>query len=146
MKQQEKNQLYQQMNQILAEVQRLMAVYESLKDYLISEKAMKTTEKFTKKTEQPSIYQTEIENQQYLSERKRGRPGYDYQTLALTIASLLKEQGRPMSTKEIHESLAEKGYMLTRTNLSSNILRRIQMDSKIHVERAYRGYWQYRFF
>lgn len=146
MKQQEKDQLYQQMNQILAEVQRLMAFYESLKDYLISEKATGTTEKFTKKTEQPSIYQIEVENQQYLSEQKRSRPGYDYRTLALTIASLLKEQGRPLSTKKIHEALPEKGYMLTRANLSSNVLRRIQMDSKIHVERVYRGYWQYHFF
>ena len=144
MKQSEKEQLYQQMTIVLAEVQRLLNIYEELKVHVFEES------KFNEQTESVNIpkenkfFAKEIENQKYLSERKISRTGYDYQTISLTIASLLKESGRPLASKEIHEALTKKGYVLTRSNLTNNILRRINLDKRINVERAYRGYWQYR--
>ncbi|MGM0110804.1 hypothetical protein [Enterococcus sp. DIV0187] len=137
MKQSEKEHLYYQMTTVLAEVQRLLKIYEELKDHEFEES------NDDGRIESVGIPK-EIENQKYLSDRKISGSGYDFQTLALTIASILKESGRPLASKEIHETLTKKGYVLTRSNLTNNILRKINLDKRINVERAYRGYWQYR--
>lgn len=144
MKQNEKEQLYQQMTIVLSEVQRLLRIYEELKDHAFEESKFNQQAESINIAKENKIFAKEIENQKYLSERKVSRTGYDYMTISLTIASLLKESGRPLSSKEIHEDLSKKGYVLTRSNLTNNILRKINLDKRINVERAYRGYWQYR--
>lgn len=141
MTEQEKARLYTQMMMILNEVQRFMRIYDSLKDRLFDEDGKSTS---LDCPNNHAVFGKEIENQNYLNDKRRGKRGYDYQTLALTIASLLKESGKPLSTEQIHQQLIEKGYILTRNNLSTNILRKAHLDTKINVERAYRGYWQYR--
>lgn len=137
----EKELIYQQMTLILNEIHHLMESYESWKDRLFRLDQIQTPQKASNSK---SLFSEEIENQKYLQTKKSDRRGYGYQTLALDIASLLKDCGRPLSTKEIHERLTEKGYVLNLSNLTSNILRKINDDSRINVERAYRGYWQYR--
>ncbi|MDO7798979.1 hypothetical protein [Enterococcus avium] len=144
MKQSEKDQLYQQMTMVLAEVHRLLKIYEELKVHAIEEIKFNDQAESVNIPKENKIFAKEIENQKYLSDRKISRSGYDFQTLALTIASILKESGRPLASKEIHEALTKKGYVLTRLNLTNNILRKINLDKGINVERAYRGYWQYR--
>lgn len=144
MKQSEKEHLYHQMTMVLAEVQRLLKIYEELKDHAFEESNDDGRVESVGIPKENKIFAEEIENQKYLSDRKKSRSGYDFQTLALTIASILKESGRPLASKEIHETLTKKGYVLTRSNLTNNILRKINLDKRINVERAYRGYWQYR--
>ncbi|HFD1634322.1 TPA: hypothetical protein QFF48_000555 [Enterococcus faecium] len=68
-----------------------------------------------------------------------------YQETSLTIASILKEAGTPLSNKEILQRFIEKkGSIISSQNLTCNILPRMNKVSKIPVERASRGYWQYR--
>jgi hypothetical protein len=141
MKDREKELIYQQMTQLLNEIHRLMEVYDSWKDQLLN---LDEGEKLDKPKELPNNLNSEIENQKYLSGKKTKRSGYDSQTLALDIASFLKDSGRPLSTSEIHGKLVDKGYVLTRSNLTGNILSKINYDSRINVERVCRGYWQYR--
>lgn len=144
MKQSEKEQLYQQMTMVLVEVQRLLKIYEELKDHAFEESKFKEQIESVNIPKENKFFAKEIEHQKYLSDRKIGKSGYDYQIIALTIASLLKESGRPLTSKEVHEALSKKGYVLTRSNLTNNILRKINLDKRINVERACRGYWQYR--
>lgn len=144
MKQSEKDQIYHQMTMILAQIQRLLKIYEGLKDHVFEESNIEELVESVNMPKENKFFAKEVENQKYLSDRKISRSGYDYQTIALTIASLVKESGRPLSSKEIHEALSKRGYVLTRSNLTNNILRKINSDKRINVERAYHGYWQYR--
>lgn len=144
MKQSEKDQIYHQMTMVLTEIQRLLNIYEGLKVHVFEESNVEVPIESVNTSKENKLFAKEIENQKYFSDRKIGRSGYDYQIIALTIASLLKESGRPLSAKEIHEVLSKKGYVLTRSNLTNNILRKINLDKRINVEKACRGYWQYR--
>lgn len=140
MDEQEKNQIYQQMNMILNEIQQLMTFYESWKVKLFGTQIDRKSSDFF---ETKSLYGREVENQKYLSSKGTNSTRYDYQCIALKITSLLKESGRSLSTKEIYQELYKEGYVLKHSNLSNNILRKMNLDAKINVERAYRGYWQY---
>lgn len=108
MKDREKELIYQQMTQLLKEIHRLMEAYDSWKDQLFN---LDEGEKLNKPKETPNSFNSKIENKKYLSGKKTKRNGYDYQTLALDIASFLKESGRPLSTSEIHGKLIDKGYV-----------------------------------
>lgn len=114
-KEREKEQLLQQMNIILTEIQRFMTIYESLKAQLFDEEFTNPSDSNKSET---SKFTYEIENQGYLNGKRRSMPLYDYQSLALTVASILKESGRPLSTKELYQSITEKGYVLTKTNFT----------------------------
>jgi len=130
--------IYQQLLIILKDIHTLIKAYEDSMERL---KEYDTNQKYLG---QNSHFCEDIENQKYLLSKKKGKQGYDYQILALDIASLLKESGKPLSTYQIFQELNEMGYSLSRSNLSHNIMQKINGDSRINVERAYRGYWQYR--
>ncbi|MHC5269739.1 hypothetical protein ACYSNO_11225 [Enterococcus sp. LJL98] len=88
----------------------------------------------------------DIEHQKYiLSKKEKKFSIVSYQDIALKIASFLKEAGQPVQTRQIFQFILERyNYNLTYSNFVSNILPRIHRDSNINVEKAYRGYWQYR--
>lgn len=68
----------------------------------------------------------------------------DYSTIALRVAGFLKEGGRPYSTKELYEQLFPEGVPISYANFSHNILQKMHSDTRVNVERAWRGFWQYR--
>jgi hypothetical protein len=142
MKEDEKKRIYQQMTLLLDEIHRLTTLYDSWKERLLDGPMARNV---NKRSTPRSIYSVEVENQHYFENKRVQRRNYDYQKIALWIASILKESGRPLSTKEIYQRLAESDCTLTYANLSSNILRKLHEDSKINVEKVTRGYWQYRF-
>lgn len=92
------------------------------------------------------ISKSEIENQKYLLAKKEGiKRNQSYQKNQPHYCFNTKRTGVPLSNKEIHRILTEEHQVaISYPNLTSNILPRINEDSSIHVERAYRGYWQYR--
>lgn len=138
----EKELIYQQMNQILKNINELMDNYNFWKKKINNMKLENETKKLHKNKE--SHFRKEIEYQKFIQRKRQSKYGCDYQTIALDIASVLKGSDIPLSTKQVHQELLIKGYMISYSNLSNNILQRIQSDSKINVERACRGYWQYR--
>jgi hypothetical protein len=80
-----------------------------------------------------------------MAERLIPKRVVSYQQISLTIASILKDSQRPLRNQEIYSILKEKGdNQISIQNLTSNILPKLNKDKKIPVERAYRGYWQYR--
>lgn len=131
MRQKEKEDIYKQMTMILTEVQQLMTNYESWKNKLF-ESPM--DEKVSDDPEPKSSFKNELENQNYLIERKNKKVNNDYQTIALNIASILKQSGRPLTTREIYLELIDSGRVLKFSNLSHNIMRKIQDDPSVNVE------------
>ncbi|HHA4378714.1 TPA: hypothetical protein ACOBUB_001963 [Enterococcus faecium] len=142
MKEQEKENVYKQMSIILNQIQTLMKTYEDWKNYLIGLENDQQAE--MKKDSISRKFAKEIETQKYFSEKGSRSVDNSYKTVALKIAALLKEQGVPLSTRQIYELLSEKEQVsLSYSNLSTNILRRAHNDPKVNIERVFRGFWQY---
>ena len=141
----EKELIYQQMNLLMEERRELTKLYNALKDRL-SNLDIKQDVDYSVKKNISKIPKSEIENQKYLLAKKEGiKQNQSYQKISLTIASILKEASVPLSNKEIYRILTKEQLLtISYPNLTNNILPRIKEDSSIHVERAYRGYWQYR--
>jgi hypothetical protein len=143
----EKSAIYEQMTLLIEERRKLTQSYFDLKERLekldsqpMEIKSSLIIQDNTKKLS------SEIEYQKYMAERGQMKNrSISYSDISLKIASILKEAGRPLSGKEIFTLLNEKQTSnLSYENLTHNILRRMNDDSKVNVERAYRGYWQYR--
>ncbi|MGG5343958.1 hypothetical protein [Enterococcus sp. AZ192] len=141
----EKKLIYQQMDLLMKERRELTNIYNELKNRLINLDDGGNTD-FRVKPSSVRIPKSEIENQKYLLAKKEGiKRNQSYQKISLTIASILKEANVPLSNKEIYRILTKEHQLtISYPNFTNNILPRIKEDSSIHVERAYRGYWQYR--
>ncbi|MGM0213172.1 hypothetical protein [Enterococcus sp. AZ109] len=68
-----------------------------------------------------------------------------FERIATYITEILKSSEVPLGSKEIYERLTDKyEVQIQYSNLTSNILPRIHQSNSFHIERAYRGFWQYR--
>lgn len=144
----EKKYIFEQMKLIVEERRKLTEIYYEWKTRLqqLNNEYEKKNETNHNKIEQPLMdVSRESTYQQYMLNKKNTKQNISYQEVSLTIASILKEAGKPLSNKEIFKRLiAQKGEIVSKKNLTCNILPRINKDSRIAVERAYHGYWQYR--
>lgn len=94
---------------------------------------------YDKKVSQERVYE------EYVRENDYQKYKNNYDIISLYIASFLKEKGIPTRSKTIYEYLVkEKLVSITYSNLQSNYLKRMHDDTQINVERAYRGFYQYR--
>lgn len=146
----EKKYIYQQMNLIIEERRELTKLYFQLKERLslldksVNSKEIEKDNTLKEKREGNNTLNKESNYQQYILSKKTST-NIPYQKIALTISSILKGSGRPLSNKEIYNILAnEKKIHIGYKNLTMNILPKMNNDSKVNIERAYRGYWQYR--
>ncbi|BDH63986.1 hypothetical protein [Enterococcus faecalis] len=147
----EKNNIYEQMKLIIEERRELTKQYYELKerldllDHSEFEIALKKNDILEEKKKQ-SIFKKESEYQRYMISKKSNQSNsIPYQIIGLKISSILKDSGRPLSSKEIHATLSESNEIeVSYNNLTMNILPKMNKDSKMNVEKAYRGYWQYR--
>lgn len=143
MNENEKDNVYRQMSSILEQVQGLMKTYEDWKNYLLGVENESQHE--SKRKVSTKKFSQEIESQKYFSREGLRFADNSYKTIALRISAILKEKGVPLSTRQIHELLLDDEITsISYSNLSNNILRRAHKDPKINLERAARGYWQYR--
>ena len=143
----EKKYIYEQMRLIIEERRRLTELYYDLKKKLNQLDNDSNDEQFNLETSKSSKIdlKKESEIQRYMTDRSIPKKIASYQQISLTIASILKESQTPLRNQEIYSILKEKGdYQVSMKNLSVNILPRMNKDKHIPVERAYRGYWQYR--
>ncbi|EOH8749956.1 hypothetical protein ACMDXZ_002387 [Enterococcus faecalis] len=145
----EKKYIYQQMHLIIEERRELTKLYFQLKESLslldksVKYKKIEKTNTLMLKRE-GNILNKESNYQQYILSKKSSN-SIPYHKIALTISSILKGSGRPLSNKEIYTILTnENQIQIGYKNLTMNILPKMNNDSTINVERAYRGYWQYR--
>lgn len=132
----EKKYLYEQMQSIVEERRELSKTYTELLDRMTKLEKQSRSSKLLEETEY----------QKYMMSKK-GKIGgrVPYSIISLKIASLLKEAGRPISNKELYELITkDQRFVFTYKNLTMNVLPRMAKDKSINVEKAYRGFWQYR--
>lgn len=140
----EKNMLYLLMVKIMEERNILNEQYE------YHRKRMEEIKDIEKRVESPSsinqrIPPTEIamEKEKALGKRKTATLPYDI--ISKKISYILKKVGQPLSTKQLYNLLTEEFEItLNYGNLSNNILPRMNNDTSLNVEKAHRGFWQYR--
>lgn len=147
----EKKYVYEQMKLIIEERRELTKHYYELKERLdlIDHSKFRiepTKDQTLRVKEKQTIFKKESEYQRYmLSKKSNQSKSVPYQIIGLTISSILKEAGRPLSNKEIYTILNDSSEIeVNYKNLTMNILPKMDKDSKMNVERAYRGFWQYR--
>lgn len=98
-----------------------------------------------KKKSQSQIRKENIENDKYFLSKKEGKTYLPYSKIALQISHILKKHGLPLSNKQIYEKLVNDFQLsINYSNLSNNILPRMNLDSSINVEKVTRGFWQYK--
>lgn len=139
----EKKLIYEQLKLIIAERRRLSELYYEWKQKL--EELNRSINENTNSSKKNRLdLKIESEYQNYMHQRKANHFN-SYQDISLTIVSILKEAGIPLSNTEILKRIIEKkGSIINNSNLTCNILPRMNKDNKIPVERVCRGYWQYR--
>ncbi|WP_195478112.1 hypothetical protein [Enterococcus faecalis] len=132
----EKKYLYEQMQSILEERRALSKTYTELLDRMTK----------LEKQSRSSKLMEESEYQKYMMSKKEKTSGrVPYSIISLKIVSLLKEASRPISNKELYELITkDQRFIFTYKNLTMNILPRMAKDKSVNVEKAYRGFWQYR--
>lgn len=147
----EKKYVYEQMKLIIEERRELTKHYYELKERLdlIDHSKFRiepTKDQTLRVKEKQTIFKKESEYQRYmLSKKSNQSKSVPYQIIGLTISSILKEAGRPLSNKEIYTILNDSSEIeVNYKNLTMNILPKMNKDFKMNVERAYRGFWQYR--
>lgn len=144
----EKEIIYQLMQAIMTERRQLTKQYFDLKDKLDQITDIKTkiseNDKLQQKT-QVQIRKETIENDKYFLSKKDGTFYLPYSKIALQITHILKNSGIPLTNKQIYEKLVNDFHVsINYSNLSNNILPRMNTDSAINVEKITRGFWQYK--
>ncbi len=145
----EKCRVYEQLRLLMEERRELSKQYFDLKEYLIHlEDNQDTTssDKAIHRDVEPMNLENEKELQDYFTQRKAiDNHHRSYKDYGFIIASILKESGKPLSAKQIYHEWTESYEIFPDyRNFVNNILPKINRDESIPVERAMRGYWQYR--
>ncbi|MDF2534722.1 hypothetical protein [Enterococcus entomosocium] len=84
-------------------------------------------------------------HEEYVKESENKKYNNSYDIISLYVASFLKLRGVPTKSQIIYNYLVEeKQVSLSYSNFQSNYLKKIHDDNKINVDRAHRGYYQYR--
>ncbi|WP_275343584.1 hypothetical protein [Enterococcus faecium] len=145
----EKCRVYEQLRLLMEERRELSKQYFDLKEYLIhleDNQRMTNANKVIHHEVEPMDLGNEKELQDYFTQRKEiDNHHRSYKDYGFIIASILKESGKPLSAKQIYHEWTESYEIFPDyRNFVNNILPKINRDESIPVERAMRGYWQYR--
>ncbi|EAA0075741.1 hypothetical protein EFC19_12525, partial [Listeria monocytogenes] len=134
----ERESIYHLMQEIMTERRQLTKQYFDLKERLnkINLTTIKVIEEQKpQKKSQSQIRKENIENDKYFLSKKEGKTYLPYSKIALQISHILKKHGLPLSNKQIYEKLVNDFQLsINYSNLSNNILPRMNLDSSINVE------------
>lgn len=145
----EKCRVYELLKLLIEERRELSKQYYDLKEYLIHLEndtvSQGCIERCSVDKKQVNL-QSEKELQSYFIQRKvTDNHQRSYKDYGFIIASILKEAGKPLSNKQLYKALIKTNERFPDyRNFVNNILPKINQDDSVPVERAMRGYWQYR--
>lgn len=137
--------IYQLMRKVIEERRELSKQYFDLKMRL--DRLEKGNQNFPKNDEKSlTILEKEkIKQQDYYYKRNKTQHYNSFDRVSRTIVSILKQSPVPLSNKQILDRLTKEYELsITLKNLSCNILPKMNNECSLPVQRAYRGYWQYR--
>ena len=147
----EKEQIYTLMKELIQERRELTKQYYALKERLelldnTSEKMLSVETPLSKQAILPTNLEKEqIRQKDYYIKNNPTAHHVSFDRHARNIASILKQSDVPLSNKQLFSKLQKEFETpISYSNLTCNILPKIQESSTIPVEKAYRGFWQYR--
>lgn len=141
----EKEIIYQLMHEIIKERRELSKQYFDLKDKL--DQIDKRSDVVNEPKYHPisTMEKEKILYKDMLHNKNRTSHYIPFDRVSRNIVSILKKAHVPLSNKQILNTLSsEYELSITLKNLSSNILPKMNDEYSIPVQRAYRGYWQYK--
>ena len=70
---------------------------------------------------------------------------HSFERISSVIVEIVKQSNTPISNKEIYRKMIEDFQInISYSNLTCNILPKMIQKKGIPIEKAYRGYWQYK--
>ncbi|EIB6116796.1 hypothetical protein K9D10_001723 [Enterococcus faecalis] len=141
----EKRVIYELMRQLIIERRELSKHYYELKQQL--DDLGDSNDLLVNKENKPiSVLEKEkIRDRDYFHRNNKISHHISFDRMSKNILSILKESPVPLSNKQIAEKLTtEYELNVSYSNLTSNILPKMLKERSLSIEKAYRGYWQYR--
>ncbi|EJB2307212.1 hypothetical protein MUD73_000981 [Listeria monocytogenes] len=141
----EKRIIYELMRELIIERRELSKHYYELKQQL--DDLGKSNDLLVNKEHRPmSVLEKEkIRDSDYFHRNNKKSHQISFDRISKNILSVLKESPVPLSNKQIAEKLTtEYELNVNYSNLTSNILPKMLKERSLPIEKAYRGYWQYR--
>ncbi len=142
--------VYSLMKEIIAERRELSKQYYDLKLWLENLKKLPSNDENQSDTS-THVYETTQRNSNHVSDMKKfygtkyKSKKIPFERIASYVVEMLKNSPTPLSNKQIHETLTNKyEIQIQYSNLTNNILPRIVQSNNYHIEKAYRGFWQFR--
>ncbi|WP_270660520.1 hypothetical protein [Enterococcus thailandicus] len=148
----EKRLIYGLMKQLIEERREISKAYFDLKEQLNSLNEQEINDSKCSKNLKNELVEkgkekhSEIRRQYALPiPTTRKRKSYPFERVAGYVIEILRNEGIPLSSKVIHEKLqSDYEIYIGYANLTNNILRKMIDLDKYSIEKATRGFYQYR--
>lgn len=141
----EKKLIYQLMKEIIAERRELSKQFFDLKVRL---EQLGEDRKEISSLEEVKISKLErekIERQDYILRNNKVAHFNTFDRVSKDIISILKQSAIPLSNKQILNKLInEYELSISLRNLTNNILPKMKNKHSLPIQKAHRGYWQYK--
>lgn len=139
--------IYQLMREIIEERRELSKQFFDLKSKLDRIEKGDFREPRQKNSDFSILESEKIKQQDYFYSRNKTQHYLSFDRVSRTIVSILKQSSVPLSNKQILDKLMnEYEFSITLNNLTCNILPKMNNERSVPVQRAYRGFWQYKLF
>lgn len=140
----EKEIIYELMRTVIDERRELSKHYMDLKIRLDSLETKRNTDSKKKINESIGINQTSKQNASKVPLYKKTKKE-PIERIAGYVSEILRKSPVPLRSKEIYEQLTHKNdIQIQYLNFRNNILPQLVELKQFSIEKAYRGYWQYR--
>jgi len=145
-KQEEKKIIYELMKELMVERSALSQQYYELQQYLDSLNQLPVEPSKKEFNRNNTLLQKEkIRSKDEIYKKNNSSNHIPFDRISKNILSSLKQSSVPQSNKQILKRLnTEYELHVTYSNLTNNILPKMLNEYSLPIERAYRGYWQYR--
>lgn len=138
----EKEVVYQLMREIMAERRVLTKQYFDLKNIL---DGLDKKEVYRDKKKESIIKVSRQKQSKYQDLGNGKKKIISFDRISKNIISILKQSPVPLSNKQITERLnKEYESSVSLKNLTCNILPKMINERSLPIQKAYRGYWQYK--
>lgn len=141
----EKKALLQLISELINERKTINSLYEALLHRLDRIKEIEADIFEGKSMKETSIIpKSEIDRTRFY-DKKIKTASIPYDIISKDICYVLKNSGKPMNGAQIYSTITKTlHFNLDYKNLISNILPKIVNDKNVPIEKACRGFWQYR--
>ncbi|MBV7389638.1 hypothetical protein KUA55_03030 [Enterococcus sp. ALS3] len=137
--------IYQLMQEIIEERRELSKQYYDLKIKLDQFEGKETCTSKLSKSSLTNLDREKIKQQDYFYKKNKTQHYNSFERTSRTVVSILKQSPIPLSNKQILDKLTtEYELSITLENLTSNILPKMINERSLPIQRAQRGYWQYK--